>query len=65
MSDAIRHPTRRSCVGHVPLSTTSLARFETDAAAIGDADLDREVDFAQALLALMRTGAPQGTLVGT
>lgn len=42
----------------------ALARFEADAAASGAEDLVPEVDLGRALLALIRAGAPQGTLYG-
>lgn len=40
----------------------AVERFETDATALGDADLVPEVELSQALLALIREDAPQGTL---
>lgn len=36
-------------------------RFASDAAAVGDGAIDPEIAFADALLALMTAGAPQGT----
>lgn len=40
------------------------ARYEADAAASGAEDLAAEVDLGRAMLALIRAGAPQGTLYG-
>lgn len=42
----------------------AVARFEADAAALAEPDLDVEVDLAQDLLRLMELRAPQGTLYG-
>ena len=42
----------------------ALTRFEADALATAAPDLAPEVDLARALLALIRAGAPQGTLYG-
>ena len=39
-------------------------RFVADAAALGDADLDQEVELSAALLSLMENHAEQGTLYG-
>jgi len=39
-----------------------LARFATDANAVGDADLQTEAEFWPKLLELMKAGAPQGSL---
>ena len=50
--------------GAVAAMEAVVARFTDDAAAIGDPALDAEIDFAEALLALMRAGAPQGNLYG-
>ncbi len=52
-------PDRASAVAHM---TAVRDRFVTDAAALGDASLDAEVAFTEALLALMVAGAPQGDL---
>lgn len=41
-----------------------VARIAADAEALADATLDPEVEFAEDLLALMESGAPQGTLYG-
>lgn len=40
------------------------ARFVDDAAALGDAELDREVAFSEALLGLMESGASQDAFYG-
>ena len=42
----------------------ALARVEADATASGAEDLVPEVELARAMLALIRAGAPQGTLYG-
>lgn len=44
--------------------TTVAERIGADAAALDDEALDAEVELAQALLALMESGAPQGDLYG-
>ena len=50
---------RESAVAH---RTAVRDRFVADAAALGDASLDAEIAFTEALLALMVAGAPQGDL---
>jgi Ca-activated chloride channel family protein len=44
----------------VEIMLATVNRFTADAAEIGDPAIDAEVDFANAMLALMRSGAPQG-----
>lgn len=48
----------------VALMEAALARFRADVASIGPSDLDAEIVFAEALLALLQAGAPQGNLHG-
>jgi Ca-activated chloride channel family protein len=48
----------------VATMTAVAARFASDAAALADPALDPEVELADALLALMEAGAPQGSLYG-
>jgi Ca-activated chloride channel family protein len=61
----MRQAAEQYATDHAAAVTTLEAvveRFASDAAAIGDPALDPELDFAAALLALMRADAPQGTL---
>ncbi|MEK7706159.1 MAG: VWA domain-containing protein [Myxococcota bacterium] len=44
--------------------TAALDRFVSDVTALGTSDLQIEVTFAQQLLSLMQSGAPQGDLYG-
>jgi len=44
--------------------SAAIQRIVSDAQALGDADLDAEIQFANSLLALMEAGAEQGDLYG-
>jgi len=63
MKQAAEHYTSERAEAVAGMERTA-ARFHEEAAALADEDLQPEIDFTDALLRLMRQGAPQGTLYG-